>query len=626
MCQSAPVKTARLNVYCWLTLWWSLAVGVVAQAQTPVLVGPEFLVNTFTTSAQVSSDIAMDSAGNFIITWQGGGDQDGDNVGIFAQRFMADGTPDGPEFQVNTFVTSSQTVPSIAMDSASNFVITWTSIHQDGSNFGIFAQRFLADGTPDGSEFQVNTYTPNNQTNPDVAMDDAGNFMIAWSSCQGVTSVDVKAQRYLADGTPNGPEFLVNTTTADAQQNPDVAMHGAGNFVITWNSRNQDGGGRGVYAQRFQPDGTPVGPEFLVNTTTADDQEIPSIAIDDASNFVIAWQSLNQDGDGFGAYAQRFLASGAPDGPEFRLSSVTAGDQKFPIVAMDAADNILMTWESFGQDTVDSIGSFARRYQADGTPLGAEFQVNTFTSNDQRVPVVAMDNTGRVAITWSSDSQDGDHFGIYAQRFQLPVSESTPPTCALAALNPGPPATLVVETQDPGSGIASIEVLILDNATVEIPQGSGNFFSQGETATFIPPTANLTVLEAEKTSAGMASQLMIRVTDSFGNMTTCDPVVANLVVPAAHTEVHQTFNHIPPEEHLITIQNGQNGAPGLHSIMIEVNGHLSREGHLAQGVSHVFDVALDMIEAENTITITGIGPPGAQALMIISDVPPPPRC
>ena len=39
------------------------------------------------------------------------------------------------------------------------FVVTWTSDGQDGSGYGIYGQRYAADGTAVGSEFRVNTFT-----------------------------------------------------------------------------------------------------------------------------------------------------------------------------------------------------------------------------------------------------------------------------------------------------------------------------------------------------------------------------------------------------------------------------------------------------------------------------------
>ena len=44
-----------------------------------------------------------------------------------------------PEFLVNTYTTSGQSAPSLAMDSAGDFVAVWSSYGQDGSGSGIYA-------------------------------------------------------------------------------------------------------------------------------------------------------------------------------------------------------------------------------------------------------------------------------------------------------------------------------------------------------------------------------------------------------------------------------------------------------------------------------------------------------
>ena len=67
--------------------------------------------------------------------------------------------PDGPEFQVNTYTTGVQAAPSVAVDTSGNFVVVWQSSGPDGSSDGVFGQRFNNTGTPQGTEFQVNTYT-----------------------------------------------------------------------------------------------------------------------------------------------------------------------------------------------------------------------------------------------------------------------------------------------------------------------------------------------------------------------------------------------------------------------------------------------------------------------------------
>ena len=104
-------------------------------------VGGEFRVNTFTTDAQELPVVAADAAGNFVVTWQSY-TQDGSSDGVFGQRFAVSGAPLGPEFRVNTFTTSLQGQPSVAANVPGNFVVVWQSDGQDGSYLGVFGQRY----------------------------------------------------------------------------------------------------------------------------------------------------------------------------------------------------------------------------------------------------------------------------------------------------------------------------------------------------------------------------------------------------------------------------------------------------------------------------------------------------
>ena len=98
-------------------------------------------------------------------------------------RRLLSASADGPEFQVNTYTTSVQALPSVAMDADGDFVVAWHSGNfgsgQDGSLYGIYAQRYNAAGVAQGSEFQVNTHTTERQAFPSVAMDADGDFVVA---------------------------------------------------------------------------------------------------------------------------------------------------------------------------------------------------------------------------------------------------------------------------------------------------------------------------------------------------------------------------------------------------------------------------------------------------------------
>lgn len=180
-----------------------------------------------------------------------------------------------------------------------------------------------------------------------------------------------------------------------------VAPYGSGNRIVVWQSSNQDGSSEGIYAQRYGPDGAALGAEFRVNTTTAGSQFAPSVGMDAGGNFVVAWTSANQDGSGNGVYARRYDAAGVPLSGEFRVNTYWTNAQQNPAVGVDASGNFVVAWESLNQDGSGN-GVYAQRYASTGTAAGTEFRVSTYTVGAQFAPAVAVDGSGNFIVAWDS--------------------------------------------------------------------------------------------------------------------------------------------------------------------------------------------------------------------------------
>ncbi len=191
-------------------------------AITPL--GVEFQVNSYTTDNQFEPTIAALDDGGFVVTWTSDG-QDGDSYGVYGQRYDANGVAVGPEFQINTFTTDIQRVPTITGLSDGGFLVTWTSVgDQDGSSSGIFGQRYNADGTVNGSEFQINTYTLNEQGRSVVTTLPDGSFVVAWFGF-GATDGSghgIYGRLYTSAGVAVADEFQINTSESNHQQDPAI--------------------------------------------------------------------------------------------------------------------------------------------------------------------------------------------------------------------------------------------------------------------------------------------------------------------------------------------------------------------------------------------------------------------
>lgn len=327
--------------------------------------GGEFRVNTTTSGLQGSPDVAMDADGDFVIVWNGQPSSGDPDTNIYGQRYNAAGQAQGAEFIVNTVLSGMQNSAAVAMDAAGNFVVTWNSAGQDGSGLGVYGQRYDFLGRPQGTEFRVNVVTVNDQSNSSVEMDLGGNFVVAWQdNAQDGSSAGVYARRFNAAGIALSGEFRVNTQTTGSQSAASVAIDADGDFVIAWTSVGQDEPGDlgGIYAQRYNAAGVAQGGEFRVHQGASQlFQTGASVAMDHDGDFIVAWQSFPQDGSGNGVYARGFSAAGVPQGDEFRVNTFTTLAQDDPSVAADDAGNILIAWRSDGQDG-SSLGIYAQRY------------------------------------------------------------------------------------------------------------------------------------------------------------------------------------------------------------------------------------------------------------------------
>jgi hypothetical protein len=408
---------------------FALLVATAGTARAQVKAGGELLVNSYTPDTQYFASAALNEAGDFVVVWVSYPGQDGDSTGVFGQRFDRTGARRGAEFQVNTFTTGYQAnVGRIGLgeDARGRFVVAWAGAEQDGSGMGVFARRYDTNGTPFGPEFQVNTYTTGDQggvsysTSVGLAMNPRGDFVVIWTAYDGADR-DIRGQLFDAAGARRGGEFQVDAGGEDSV-GPGVGMNSQGEFVVAWSRLDALPIDWNVVAQRFDAAGARRGGEFQVNAYTTGAQGFvsafgSSVALADSGTFTVIWNSTSgdQDGSELGVFGRAFAADGTPASDDFQANTFTTAGQVFPSARGDASGNVVVTWQGDEQDG-SSRGIFAQRFTPQGHRRGAEFQVNTYTFAFQGVPDVAVEPSGNFVIAYHSP-RDGSGTGVSAQRF-----------------------------------------------------------------------------------------------------------------------------------------------------------------------------------------------------------------
>jgi hypothetical protein len=231
-----------------------------------------------------------------------------------------------------------------------------------------------------------------------------------------------------AQTIPVGSEFQVNTYTTSFQRYPSVAADADGDFVVVWQSYGSSGGDTSqssIQGQRYASSGSAVGSQFQVNTYTTSFQFNPSVSADADGDFVVVWDSYGSPGGDTGGNSvqgQRYASSGSAVGSQFQVNTYTTGNQRIPAVAADADGDFVVAWMSYGSSGSDTSGYSmqARRYASSGSAVGAEFQVNTYTVTYQQDGSIAADADGDFVVVWRSSGSSGSdtsYGSIQGQRY-----------------------------------------------------------------------------------------------------------------------------------------------------------------------------------------------------------------
>lgn len=195
-----------------------------------------------------------------------------------------------------------------------------------------------------------------------------------------------------------------------------VATNGT-NTVVVWTSNNE------VFYRRLAFDGTPLdGIDQLVENTNSIIRNTPTVAMASNGDFVIAWRSgSNQDGDSGGIFAQRFNADGSvkarpsdayastySNAFEFRVNNVTAGQQQKPSIAMRADGSFIVGWS--GPYTVlfdTSLAALYAVHDVDGTRIQAGTPASIGLSTDEFLVSVATNpSDGSMIVAFQQDATD----------------------------------------------------------------------------------------------------------------------------------------------------------------------------------------------------------------------------
>ncbi|MGH7979166.1 MAG: hypothetical protein ACREE6_07305, partial [Limisphaerales bacterium] len=217
----------------------------------------------------------------------------------------------------------------------------------------------------------------------------------------GFATSRAQTNYYVSDG---GEYSIIGSLPGD-QMNPDAALNKNGGYVV-WEDNITDPAGLGISAMQINSTLSGSADIFAVNATTTNDQENARVALLKNGGAAFVWQG--GPGNLQHIYA-RFLSA---DGVWLSATNVlvsysdTKTFQDNPAIATLANGDVVVVWESFdqvGPGSMDDV--YGQMFSTNGTLIGANFLINSFTKYNQRDPAITALTNGGFVVAWVSEQE-----------------------------------------------------------------------------------------------------------------------------------------------------------------------------------------------------------------------------
>lgn len=233
-------------------------------------------------------------------------------------------------------------------------------------------------------ETQINPSNSAQQQRSKTAIDKNENTITVWlADDSGInrtyyTKID-------KSGTVITSPQVVDSTTTNAQSNPDIAIDKEGNFFIVW----QENGG-GIFFKAYKNDGTQIGSTTQIKSAGQN----PSISATydqintDTTRIAISFTYTNTDDDIL--FRTYDINTGTTPSitylSETTVPGTLTGTQKSSDIAINKFGDIIVSWTDLNSNDIKY-----KIYKSDGTTLQTDTTANTYAISTTATSAVATD-------------------------------------------------------------------------------------------------------------------------------------------------------------------------------------------------------------------------------------------
>ncbi len=189
--------------------------------------------------------------------------------------------------------------------------------------------------------------------------------------------------------------LLANQTSTGYQLNPSISNLTSGGYVLVWNTQDDPSAlNFNVIAQRYLADGSRYGTNFIVNNTSSGNQSFPSVAgnrLVQSNHYIVVWSSQDATTGLYKVYAQIFHNNTPIRGYDIQIDTTnpSTSNQLYARAAGLYNGSYVITWAADNTNSGSGIYAVYGCIIADDGTLGGRFQISAPSPNNANFPYPA---------------------------------------------------------------------------------------------------------------------------------------------------------------------------------------------------------------------------------------------
>ncbi len=390
-------------------------------------------INSNSDGDQIQPVVATNDTGRLVYVWEDDSDDSDGKItttsnnahDIYARVMLPESCAISGNSQivVNVKTEGHQSEPDVAMDKNGNFVVVWTDDHDNNGSTQIYMRGFNADGSQRFATKTVNTIDTRNQYQPRIAMAADGQFAVSWTDTESSASTpQINVRGFTADGKEAFAQRAIADEVAGSRIKSDIFMDNSHNIIVVWEDDEDGNGSTQVKMRILDASGNNKTKVKTVNSASKGDQNMPSVSgKPDGSEFIVVWQNVATSTN-YSIMGRTFNASGAEINADFTLSnSDVAQKVTDPHVCMNAKGAAKVVWYNPTPKDIKmrvfENGAVSTKEEQRVNSPGNEKANNSIayeTAKSYQPAIACTPNGDYAMITFSDDNDGNSAFEIFA--------------------------------------------------------------------------------------------------------------------------------------------------------------------------------------------------------------------